>query len=106
MFLDLEEVSKDAVSHSSPKGTKVRKRDAAIATAQGQFAHAWDPAQSFPRLVAAGLPLYFWISWYFHSEQGLRQNTEIRLLSSLAFFLTGLEKSGDTSSEQAVQKQA
>lgn len=92
LFLDLEEVSKDAVSHSSPKGTKVRKRDAATATAQGQFAHAWDPAQSFPRLVTAGLPLYFWISWYFHSEQGLRQNVEIQLLSSPGVFFNRLGK--------------
>lgn len=78
LFLELGEVAKDAVSHSNPKGTKVKKRKLVL--------QHLDPAQNFPRLATAGSPLYFWISQYFHGEQGLRQNAEVWLLSSSALF--------------------
>lgn len=58
-----------------------------------------DPAQ---RLQLLAYPCIFG----FHGEKGLRQNTEMHLLSSTALFLRGLEKSGNISSEEAVKKQA
>jgi len=80
-------VSKAAVSHSSAKGSKGRKRELVLWQQQPRVnLPTLGPNANFPRLATADLPMSFWISQYFPGEQGLRQNAEIRVLSSPAFF--------------------